>query len=43
MVFGQERKAGASEERRKDYGSNLARIETASELKKSVDPIHLLF
>ena len=35
---GPERRAGASEEKRKEHGSNLARPETASELKITVDP-----
>ena len=34
---GRERRASTSGERRREDGSNLARLETASELKKTVD------
>ena len=33
-----ERAVGISEERRREHGSNLSRLETASELKKQMTP-----
>ena len=40
MDAGRKRRAegGASEERRREHGSNLVRLEKASELKKNVNP-----
>ena len=41
MDSGEERRAGASKERRREHGSNLARLETALVLKKTIDSQHL--
>ena len=41
MDAGRKRRAeggGTSEERRREHGSNLVRLEKASELKKNVNP-----
>ena len=38
LLVTREERGGAGEERRREYSSNLARLGTASELKKNVDP-----